>query len=100
MAAPRRNIELKASDPDPERSLAVVLGLRARDRGVLRQRDTYFRVSSGRLKLREEEPGTDLFAVLFSSRSPKFSYNQWTYDVLSGASWSAYTIAVSELFRP
>jgi homotetrameric cytidine deaminase len=57
MAAPRRNIELKAFDPDPERSLAVVLGLGARDRGVIRQRDTYFRVNSGRLKLREEEPG-------------------------------------------
>ena len=57
MAAPRRNIELKASDPDPERSLAVVLGLGARDRGLLRQRDTYFRVATGRLKLREEEPG-------------------------------------------
>jgi homotetrameric cytidine deaminase len=57
MAAPRRNIELKALDPDPERSLAVVLGLGASDRGVIRQRDTYFRVSAGRLKLREEEPG-------------------------------------------
>ena len=57
MAAPRRNIELKASDPDPERSLAVVLGLGARDRGHLRQRDTYFRVTTGRLKLREEDPG-------------------------------------------
>jgi len=57
MAAPRRNIELKASDPDPERSLSVVLGLGARDWGRLRQRDTYFRVTSGRLKLREEEPG-------------------------------------------
>src|SRR3954471_9172452 len=57
MGAPRRNIELKASDPDPERSLAVVLGLGARDRGFLYQRDTYFRVASGRLKLREEEPG-------------------------------------------
>src|SRR4051795_6050279 len=57
MAAPRRNIELKASDPDPERSLAVVLGLGARDRGLLRQRDTYFKVTSGRLKLREEDPG-------------------------------------------
>ena len=56
MAAPRRNIELKASDPDPERSLAVVLGLGARDRGLLRQRDTYFRVTTGRLKLREEDP--------------------------------------------
>jgi homotetrameric cytidine deaminase len=57
MGAPRRNIELKAFDPDPERSLAVVLGLGARDRGVIRQRDTYFKVTSGRLKLREEDPG-------------------------------------------
>ena len=57
MAAPRRNIELKASDPDPERSLAVVKGLGAHDRGLIRQRDTYFRVHTGRLKLREEEPG-------------------------------------------
>ena len=36
MAAPRRNIELKAFDPDPARSLQVVLGLGARDRGVIR----------------------------------------------------------------
>jgi homotetrameric cytidine deaminase len=57
MPAPRRNVELKATDPHPERSLAVCLGLGAEDRGVLRQRDTYFRVPSGRLKLREEEPG-------------------------------------------
>ena len=47
MAAPRRNVELKASDPDPERSLAVVLGLGRRDRGRPRQRDTYFRVAHG-----------------------------------------------------
>jgi homotetrameric cytidine deaminase len=57
VAAPRRNIELKASDPDPERSLAVVKGLGAHDRGILKQKDTYFRVEKGRLKLREEEPG-------------------------------------------
>jgi homotetrameric cytidine deaminase len=52
-----RNVELKAVDPDPARSLAVCLGLGAEDRGVLRQRDTYFRARAGRLKLREEEPG-------------------------------------------
>jgi homotetrameric cytidine deaminase len=57
MGAPRRNIELKATDPDPERSLRIALGLGAEDRGVLTQRDTYFRVAAGRLKLREEEPG-------------------------------------------
>jgi homotetrameric cytidine deaminase len=57
VSAPRRNIELKAVDPDPARSLAVCRGLGAEDRGVLRQRDTYFRARSGRLKLREQEPG-------------------------------------------
>jgi homotetrameric cytidine deaminase len=57
VSAPRRNIELKAVDPDPTRSLAVCRGLGAEDRGVLRQRDTYFRARSGRLKLREQEPG-------------------------------------------
>jgi homotetrameric cytidine deaminase len=57
VAAPRRNVELKAIDPDPARSLAAARELGAEDRGILRQRDTYFRTRSGRLKLREEEPG-------------------------------------------
>ena len=57
VSAPRRNVELKAPDPDPARSLAVCRELGAQDRGVLRQRDTYFKVARGRLKLREEEPG-------------------------------------------
>jgi homotetrameric cytidine deaminase len=55
MSAPRRNVELKALDPDPARSLAVCRELGAEDRGVLRQRDTYFRARAGRLKLREED---------------------------------------------
>ena len=57
MPAPRRNVELKAHDPDSERSLAVCRELGAEDRGVLVERDTYFRTPSGRLKLREERPG-------------------------------------------
>ena len=57
MSSPRRNVELKATDPDPERSLRIALDLGAEDRGVLVQRDTYFRVPEGRLKLREETPG-------------------------------------------
>jgi homotetrameric cytidine deaminase len=57
VSAPRRNIEVKALDPDPERSLAVCRALGAEDHGILVQRDTYFRTSRGRLKLREEEPG-------------------------------------------
>jgi homotetrameric cytidine deaminase len=55
--ASRRNVELKALDPDPARSLAICRDLGAEDRGVLVQRDTYFRASTGRLKLRVEEPG-------------------------------------------
>jgi homotetrameric cytidine deaminase len=55
--APRRNVELKARDPDPERTLRLALALGAEDRGDVDQRDTYFAVRRGRLKLREERPG-------------------------------------------
>jgi homotetrameric cytidine deaminase len=52
-----RNVELKARDPDPARSLERALALGADDRGEIRQRDTYFARASGRLKLREQETG-------------------------------------------
>lgn len=55
--APRRNIELKATDPDPIASLDVCRRLGAEDRGTIVQRDTYFEVARGGLKLREEQPG-------------------------------------------
>ena len=55
--APRRNIELKARDDDVAGSLAVCRALCAEDHGEIRQRDTYFNVASGGLKLREETPG-------------------------------------------
>lgn len=51
-------------------------------------------------KLRAEEPETTLFIQILSSRSPKFSYNQWTYDTLSGVSWSSFTVSVSSGFTP
>jgi adenylate cyclase class 2 len=57
MHQPRRNIELKARDPDPGRSLEVCRTLGAEDHGEISQRDTYFEVSKGGLKLREERPG-------------------------------------------
>ncbi len=57
VSGPRRNVELKAVDPDPARTLERALASGATDEGVIVQRDTYFRVASGRLKLREEEPG-------------------------------------------
>ena len=49
-----RNLELKAFDPDPPRTLEAALAL-GEDRGTLVQRDTYFHAVSGRLKLREPE---------------------------------------------
>lgn len=55
--APRRNVELKARDHDLAGSLVVCRALGAEDHGEIRQRDTYFNVASGGLKLREESPG-------------------------------------------
>ena len=55
--AAMRNIELKARDPDPARTLERARALGADDRGWISQRDTYFAGSRGRLKLREQQPG-------------------------------------------
>jgi adenylate cyclase, class 2 len=57
MQAQRRNIELKATDSNPSASLEVCRALGAEDRGMIAQRDTYFEVARGGLKLREEQPG-------------------------------------------
>jgi homotetrameric cytidine deaminase len=59
---PRRNIELKARDLDPARTLQAALAHGAEDRGVLHQRDTYFAAPEGRLKLREQDGGAQLIA--------------------------------------
>jgi homotetrameric cytidine deaminase len=52
---PRRNVELKAIDRDPQTTLTVVLAAGAQDLGTLVQTDTYFNVAQGRLKLREQD---------------------------------------------
>jgi homotetrameric cytidine deaminase len=57
LSAPERNLEIKARDPDPARSLERTLALGAEDKGEIVQRDTYFARATGRLKLREQEPG-------------------------------------------
>jgi len=57
VANPRRNIELKAIDLDPERSLEICAALGAQDKGVLCQCDTYFNVPACGLKVREQQPG-------------------------------------------
>jgi adenylate cyclase, class 2 len=55
-----RNVELKARDPEPARSLQTSLDLGAEDHGWLQQLDTYFRVPCGRLKLREQDATAEL----------------------------------------
>ena len=59
MTPARRNVELKARDADPAATLERALALGATDEGVLAQRDTYFGRAKGRLKLREQEGGTE-----------------------------------------
>jgi homotetrameric cytidine deaminase len=58
----RRNVELKARDPDPAATLAAARAHGATDAGLLTQRDTYFGALDGRLKLREEDGGATLIA--------------------------------------
>lgn len=48
------NLEVKARDADPARTVEACVQLGAADQGELRQRDTYFSVAQGRLKLRED----------------------------------------------
>ena len=52
----RRNLEIKAVDPDPQAKLRAALELGAEDAGWLHQRDTYFHAVQGRLKLCEAPP--------------------------------------------
>lgn len=52
-----RNIELKARLADRSAAESVCGTLKASHQGAIHQIDTYFRVSEGRLKLREATPG-------------------------------------------
>jgi homotetrameric cytidine deaminase len=54
-SGPLRNVEIKATNPDPARTLELALAAGAEDHGWLTQRDTYFRVPQGRLKIREPD---------------------------------------------
>lgn len=66
-----RNVELKARDPDPARTLERSLALGAEQIGEIRQRDTYFAGARGRLKLREQETdGPPLFDELIEYSRP------------------------------
>lgn len=73
------NVELKAADPDPAASERACRALGARDGGTLVQRDTYFAVARGRLKLREDpERGTgELIFYLRADEAGLRSSSYW-----------------------
>jgi adenylate cyclase, class 2 len=73
IGAPRRNLELKARDRDPARSLQACRDLGAEVKGTLLQRDTYFEAPRGRLKLREEP---DAVATLIAYERPDLAGNK------------------------
>ncbi len=60
----RRNIELKARCSDLDRARDVIQRMGARFDRTMSQRDTYFHVAHGRLKLREIASGDDRSAEL------------------------------------
>jgi predicted adenylyl cyclase CyaB len=58
----RQNLEFKTRLADVRQTEAALRALGATDAGTLVQRDTYFRVASGRLKLREMPDRAELIA--------------------------------------
>jgi predicted adenylyl cyclase CyaB len=74
-----RNVELKARDADPARSLQASLDLGAEDHGWLQQLDTYFKVPRGRLKLREQDGAAEL---IFYERSDEAIERESQYQIV------------------
>lgn len=90
MERPRRNIELKAYDPHPVRSLEVCRTLSAEDHGEIWQRDTYFQVTHGGLKLREERPGSPHLIQFERTNEPRQRESRYRIiEVDDGAALSA-----------
>ncbi len=75
----RENIELKAADENPAATERACRALGAVDGGLLVQRDTYFDIGRGKLKLREDlERGTgELIFYLRADESGLRSSSYW-----------------------
>ena len=68
--AATQNLEFKARLEDQERAIAALRARGAADIGVIPQRDTYFRVPEGRLKLREMPGAAELIAYRRDESGP------------------------------
>jgi adenylate cyclase, class 2 len=85
------NIELKAADADPAASERACRALGAVDGGVLRQRDTYFALERGLLKLREDiAAGTgELIFYLRAHAHGARASSYWRAPASDPAAWRA-----------
>jgi adenylate cyclase, class 2 len=85
------NIELKAADADPAASERACRALGAVDCGVLAQRDTYFAVERGLLKLREDsEAGTgELIFYVRAREDGARASSYWRAPASDPAAWRA-----------
>jgi predicted adenylyl cyclase CyaB len=86
----RRNIELKAHYADLDHGRAVARNLGATSQGILKQTDTYFKVASGRLKLREiEAAGNELIWYHRSNAAAARSSDYTLYPIPDPATFKA-----------
>jgi adenylate cyclase, class 2 len=80
MSATRRNTELKCRCPDLDRARDAIRAVGARFDRTMLQADTYFRVSHGRLKLREiDDHGAEL---IWYARPDTPGYRDSQYTVV------------------
>jgi predicted adenylyl cyclase CyaB len=82
-----RNIEIKARYPDLQHALRVCEEIGAAFGGTDQQLDSYFRVSSGRLKIRESSLGPN--SLILYRREDKESPKQSSYVLVDIGSTAA-----------
>jgi adenylate cyclase, class 2 len=75
-----RNLEAKFHLPDLDRARRAAESLGYRERAVLVQRDTFFRVAAGKLKLREEQAGAWL---IHYGRNAAGALQVSTYEIVA-----------------
>jgi predicted adenylyl cyclase CyaB len=98
-AAPSRNVELKASDPNPERSQELCRKLGAADHNIIWQRDTYFNVTHGRLKLREKSAGkTELIQYERADRPEERESSYRVFELEDGDALREVLVAALGLY--
>ncbi len=74
-----QNLEAKFKLPDLDRAHAQAESLGYRFKATLQQRDTFFGVNQGKLKLREEEPGA---CLIYYGRQDRAHLKLSSYEIV------------------